>query len=294
MELPCAIELFTAATIGVVSDASIERYRAGLGRFASFIGDRDVGAVTAADIRQWRREMSDTLRPNTVNTYLAAVNRLYRWLIEEGHVSDTPTRAIRKVKTERTPRAINRDDAALLLNYLARQRHRRNLAIVLFLLGTGCRVSGLTGLTLDRLLLDEGRARVIEKGDRVRWVFLSPPVAEAVRDYIALDRPQSSDRAVFLNRYGQKMTRQSIWYMLRKAGDELGIERINPHSFRHAFAIERLRAGDNLSSVSALLGHASIETTQIYAIWETNALQQQHAKFDVAVSLTSDGNGKVP
>lgn len=292
MELLCAISAFIDTMYGVIADATIQRYVVGLGRFAKFTGETaDVADVTSEHIRRWRREMAEKLRPHTINTYLGVTRRFFAWLVEEGHLARSPARSVRRMKTERMPRAVDRHDVELLVNHFARQRHRRNLAIVLFMFGTGCRVSGLAGLTMDRLLLNAGRARVIEKGGRTRWVFMSPPVVEAVREYIELDRPETGENFVFLNRYGRQLTRQGVWYLLRTAGDELGIQRVNPHSFRHAFAIERLRAGDNLSSVSALLGHASITTTQIYAVWESGALQEQHAKFDTVVSLTSQ-NGR--
>lgn len=285
MNLADATVDFDNDLYGAVADGTRSWYMAALARFSDYLGDVDLAAITAADVRRWRRSLAESLAPSTVNTYITAVTRFLNWCVEQGYLESSPAGRVRRMRVVQVPRAIGLDDAQRLVDYLAGQKRRRDLAIVLFLLSTGARVGGLVGLTLDRLNLENGHAVVVEKGGRSRMVFLSPPVAALLDDYIRLDRPDAADPHVFLSSRRRGLTRQAVWAMLKTAGDKLGIERINPHSFRHAFAIGQLTNGNNLLTVSRLMGHADVRTTQIYAMWDTAGLKDLHGRHDVVANL---------
>lgn len=294
MRLHDVVLAFDDAIYGELMPASVKWYRAMLNQFMVEFGDSDVDVeeISPGDLRRWRREIVQRHATGTVNSRISAVKRLFSWCVQEGLLEISPARRLGKVKQDHRPKAIALDDVARLLDYLRRCRRWRDAAIVLFLLSTGCRVQGVIGLTFDRLDMDDGRALVVEKGSKARWVFLSPPAVDALRQYIELERPEVDDPHLFLSRLNKPLTRQAVWHMLSKAGDRLKIEHCHPHAFRHAFAINRLQLGDNLSSVSRLLGHTSIEVThQYYAGWELDSLQKQHGQFDIVSQVLHKDDG---
>lgn len=145
----------------------------------------------------------------------------------------------------------------------------RDGAILELLYAAGLRVSELVGLDRARLDLAHLQVRVIGKGNRERRV----PIGEIARDRLhryltgpraawTADRPTA---AVFVNQRGARLTRESVWRMVRRWSVAAGLsERVTPHTFRHSFATHLLEGGADLRVVQALLGHASISTTQLY------------------------------
>jgi site-specific recombinase XerD len=134
-------------------------------------------------------------------------------------------------------------------------------------------------LRLGDLDLQGGRARVLEKGRRRRWVFLDSVVCHALYVYISQERKAAVEDCVFIGQRGPLSTR-GVWQALKGHAASAGITGpVNPHAFRHGAAKIWLQAGLNLSAVSALLGHSSIAITHThYARWQVDELQEQHRR----------------
>ena len=137
------------------------------------------------------------------------------------------------------------------------------------LYATGIRVSELVALDLRDMDLEQGFIRCFGKGSKERIIPIHQQAAEAVGAYLARGRPELAkrrlDQAVFLNRRGERLTRQGFWLILQQLSSQAGIQRkISPHTLRHSFATHLLRGGAPLRHVQELLGHASPATTQIY------------------------------
>ena len=147
----------------------------------------------------------------------------------------------------------------------------RDRAILETLYAAGVRVAELVGLDVRDISLEAGEMRVIGKGDKERIVLLGRPAVAALRAYIDVGRPaQLIDRrptsAVFLNRFGQRLSVRSVDEVVRQAGVVAGIEQtVTPHLLRHTFATHMLDGGADLRVVQELLGHENLATTQIYA-----------------------------
>lgn len=154
----------------------------------------------------------------------------------------------------------------------------RNRAILETLYASGVRVSELGGLNVDDIDLETGEMRVVGKGDKERLVLLGRPAIAALKAYLHVGRPEQAgkqpSRALFLNRFGGRLSVRSISNIVRKAGIAAGIqENVTPHLLRHTFATHLLEGGADLRVVQELLGHSNLETTQIYA-----HVTQRHAR----------------
>ncbi|MCJ7548264.1 MAG: tyrosine recombinase [Anaerolineae bacterium] len=146
----------------------------------------------------------------------------------------------------------------------------RDRAIIEVLYASGVRVSELVSLDLNDVDLVIGEMRVIGKGDRERLSLLGQPAIAALKAYINRGRPDQLDEhvtpAIFLNRFGRRLSSRSVDTIVRKAGNAAGIHKtVTPHLLRHTFATHMLNGGADLRVVQELLGHDSIASTQIYA-----------------------------
>jgi len=111
--------------------------------------------------------------------------------------------------------------------------------------------------------------RCFGKGSKERMVPIYPQAAKIVDEYIKEVRPlwahRESEKALFLNQRGERLTRQGLWQILKNYAREAGLDKqVTPHTLRHSFATHMLSGGADLRSVQELLGHANISTTQIY------------------------------
>jgi integrase/recombinase XerD len=122
---------------------------------------------------------------------------------------------------------------------------------------------------MERLDLDNRQVRVIGKGNRERRVPMGEPAHDRLHRYLGGPRAAWTARhptpAVFVNQRGTRLSRESVWRLVRRRGEAAGVGvRVTPHTFRHSFATHLLEGGADLRVVQALLGHASISTTQLY------------------------------
>jgi integrase/recombinase XerC len=134
---------------------------------------------------------------------------------------------------------------------------------------SGLRVSELVNLNLEQVYLDSRELRVWGKGSKERAVLMGEPAASALNTYLSQGRPmllgKRGGRALFLNRYGQRLTGRGAQKILGKYAHKAGIgKKVHPHLLRHTFATHLLDGGADLRVVQELLGHANLSSTQIY------------------------------
>jgi integrase/recombinase XerD len=156
----------------------------------------------------------------------------------------------------------------------------RNRAILEVLYGCGLRVSECVDLKISQILFDDNLIRVKGKGQKERFVPLAPLTTDAIRAYINMDRntmeiqPGFED-ILFLNRRGKQLTRVMLFYVVRKAAELAGLQKvISPHTLRHSFATHMVQNGADLRSVQEMLGHANLVTTEIYTHLDTQFLKE--------------------
>ena len=145
----------------------------------------------------------------------------------------------------------------------------RDRLIFEFLYGTGCRISELVNTDLQDIDFESNIVKIrFGKGSKQRLIPLGKSLKNSIEAYVIqvrnnLPNFQKID-ALLLNSKGKRLTRQSIWVVINKYAQEQGIKDLTPHTLRHAFATHLLEGGADVRVVQELLGHSSINTTQIY------------------------------
>jgi len=209
----------------------------------------------------------------TVARKIAAIKSFFHYLMGEGVIEENPTATLDSPKVRKyLPKAISQEDVEKLLSAPARRpgpRSLRDSAILEVLYASGMRVSELVALNVGDVNLASANVRCVGKANKERIIPIYPQAAKAIEKYVTEGRIQllrdSSEKALFLNHRGRRLTRQGLWLIIKRYVEEVGIAvPVTPHTLRHSFATHMLSGGADLQDVQALLGHASISTTQIY------------------------------
>ena len=203
----------------------------------------------------------------------------HRFLLGERMVPDDVSQQVRAPKTgSKLPDVLDVDEVTALLQAAQTADPQdavglRDSALLEFMYATGCRVSEAVGVNLDDVDFDECVVRLMGKGGRQRLVPFGDYARRALEGYLRHGRPalaakakgEQEMRAMFLNLRGRRLSRQSVWEVIRRAGERAHIDRpLHPHTLRHSFATHLIQGGADVRTVQELLGHASVKTTQIY------------------------------
>lgn len=269
---------------------TLDAYRRDLTAFAESLADRGVSgfeAATTADVADFLgrcRERGDAA--STVARRFAALRSFFKHCLREGHLTKDPTGPLPQPRRPRTlPKALAEPTTRRLVESPDGDSPRdlRDRAILEVLYGGGLRASELCGLHLRDLQLDDGRARVLGKGDKERVVQLGSAACDAVRRWIksgrpGLVRPESGD-FVFVGDRGRPLTRQTLAGIVKRRAHLSGAaSTTSPHTLRHSFATHLVGNGADIRAVQEMLGHASIDTTQIYTAVDAGRLASVHKK----------------
>ena len=151
------------------------------------------------------------------------------------------------------------------------------------LYASGMRVTELVSLDIEDMDLEKSSVRCFGKGAKERVIPIHQKAVDVIKEYMELGRPMTvkkkSGRAAFLNRRGERLTRQGFWLILKGYASQVGLSvKITPHTLRHSFATHMLRGGAPLRHVQELLGHASITTTQVYTHLTSEHVRSEYDK----------------
>ena len=289
-----ALEAFLEGLAGRNASAgTIVEYRRNASEFLAFLAERHVAWThpDRATVRAYLSVLADRgLAPSSVAGRLAAIRSLYRHALRRGRIQADPLAGVRAPRRPgRLPRVLSVDEAASLVTAPRRIASRdealarRDGAMLELLYATGMRISELAGLTLDRVDLERRRLRVIGKGNKERQLLFGQPAGAALRAYLAEARPVLvgrsgvDDGTVFLNAAGAPLSargaRMVLGRWVRAAGSP---NRTSPHTLRHSFATHLLEGGADLRVVQELLGHANLQTTQVYTHLSDAALRSAY------------------
>jgi len=229
----------------------------------------------------WERKLSKKSSA-TVFREQEAIKSFFKFLFSEGIIKQNPAAALKSPKLEKyLPEVLNIDEVDKLLSAPDIQKPDgiRDKAILETLYATGMRVSELTELKNCDLNLDVCFVKCTGKGSKERIVPIGSKAAEAIKKYLDIRKNSGTDY-LFLSRLSKKLSRISIWSILKKYVKKAGIEKnISPHTLRHSFASHILERGADLRIIQEMLGHSSISTTQIYTHTDRKFLKSQHKKF---------------
>jgi integrase/recombinase XerD len=269
---------------------TLAAYRRDLDDYLRFLSAHrlDPPAVSPDDVVTWLEGLRTRgLAPTSVARRLSAVRGFYRHLLREGGARRDPTEHLDSPRPARPlPRALSREAAVALVEApdTARAGGVRDRTVLELLYATGMRASECLGLRVEDVNLSAGYVVCTGKGSRQRLVPVGAEALAWVRRYLRDVRPAQTRRRdsghLFLNPRGGRLSRQSLWTLVRRAATAAGLRRrVSPHVLRHSFASHLLEGGADLRSVQAMLGHADISTTQIYTHLPTSALRRMYRDF---------------
>ena len=262
---------------------TVALYTLDLQKLADAAAKANVGLaqVQHAHIRRWVAQMHSQGRSGRgIALILSGWRGLFHWLGREGLVASNPVQDVRAPKAGKPlPKALGVDDTQRFADFHNAEDdpwlEARDAAMVELLYGGGLRVGELTGLDVQAsaqargwIDLDAGEAHVLGKGGKRRSVPIGAKAAEALHKWLAvrgdIDAADPSP-ALFLGRYGTRLTAQSVWQRLQRRSQLSGLATpVHPHMLRHSFASHVLQSSGDLRAVQELLGHANISTTQVY------------------------------
>lgn len=275
-----------------LSDNTVQAYRRDLLRYQEYLGSRGIGSlaeVTRVDVEEFRRHLDHIgLAPASVTRCVVAVRNLHRFAVGSGQLQADVTAGMSPgTRSRRLPKALSMDQVEPLLAApdTSTVEGLRDAALLELLYGTGARVSEVCALDVDdiRPVLDDPDLglRLIGKGDKERIVPLGSYAAKAVDAWLIRGRPAwaeigNGEHALLLNTRGRRLSRQSAWAVIRRAGEAAGldVEHLSPHSLRHSYATHLLDGGADVRVVQELLGHSSVTTTQIYTLVTADHLRE--------------------
>lgn len=214
---------------------------------------------------------------------LSGVRTFYHYLQVDGYISDDPSELLESPQLgDHLPEVLTTEEVDRLEQAidLSKWEGQRNKAIIEVLFSCGLRVSELVTLRLSDLYLEEHFVRVVGKGRKERLVPISESAVKQLQlwfiDRNLMDIKPGEEDYVFLNRRGAHLTRTMILIMIKRLGEEAGINKtISPHTLRHSFATALLAGGADLRAIQAMLGHESIGTTEIYTHIDTHELRRE-------------------
>ena len=263
-----------------VSANTLSNYRRDVHRYLDWLeaaGTTDLDDVTAAMLEDYvadlRRGGEDRkgLAASSASRALVVARGLHKFAVSEGAVAADVAAGVSPPKLgEKLPDTLSIAEVGTLLDACPTDTptQLRDKALLEVLYATGARISEVLALVVDDIAETRDFIKVTGKGDKQRIVPVGGAAQRALEAYLVRARPALSTgktHAVFLNKRGGALSRQSAWTIIKDAAARAGIDKdISPHTMRHSFATHLLEGGADVRTVQELLGHASVTTTQIY------------------------------
>jgi integrase/recombinase XerD len=273
-----------------VQPNTLAAYAADIAMYVASLAGRDPRAARPDDVAAFvQAERSRGMAPASQARRLVAVRVFHRWLAAERRAADDPAAEIElPAQWDRTPRYLTHEEMELILAQPegAEPFELRDQAVIELLYGCGLRASEAAGLRICDVSFDERVLRVAGKGGKERVVPFGTRAESALRAWLDRGRPlkafdaEKAAGAVFVGPRGRPIRREDVWRLVKARARAAGVAKtLYPHLLRHSFATHLLWGGADLRAVQAMLGHASLSTTQIYTRVEEERLRESHSKF---------------
>ncbi len=243
-----------------------------LRQFGEFWQSQKHDEVTRALVRSYISSLSQNgMQPATINRKLTGLRVFFKYLVREGVLASNPTaNLVLMKKARRLPRFLTPENVeqALQLPDLTTPLGLRDRAILELFYGSGLRRQELVDLDLDGVDFSNSQVRVLGKRSRERVVPLGRAAKQALEQWRRARRElvaEAGEQALFLAANGYRVTANEVYNMVRHyLGQVTDPDKAHPHILRHSFATHLLEAGADLMAVKEMLGHNSLNTTQIY------------------------------
>ncbi|HEX7363646.1 MAG TPA: tyrosine recombinase [Dehalococcoidia bacterium] len=264
------------------SKNTLAAYRNDLGQLADYV--KSQGSVSSSGFSESKLNAQilsgylQSLRvrkytPSTVARKIAAAKSFLKFMVIRGKLrSDLAPNLASPQVSKPLPKPLSVTEVRRLLSEPAKQSTvdaKRDKTMLELLYATGLRASELMALNVRDVDVKRNTVRCLGQGSKIRVVPIDAPVSRLVKEYIDAVRPEllndEKETALFLNRRGERLTRQGFWQIVQGYADRVDLRgKVTPRSLRHSFAAHKLKSGADLQSVQELLGHAHISTTRAY------------------------------
>ncbi|GET35251.1 integrase [Prolixibacter bellariivorans] len=292
-----------------LSSKTLKAYSIDLAQFKSHMltqyGLTDVSQIGKEELKHYVQFLS-RFKPKTIKRKLAATKAMFNFLEFEEFIETNPFRKVRiRIKEPKVlPRVMNIEEITQLFQAAYRELRDmegkpdsyaymekvRDVAVFELLFGTGVRVSELCSLKYADIGIDFSSVRVNGKGSKERNIqIINADIKRALRNYYRLfSAVIGTQEYFFINRFGNRLSEQSVRLMIRKYRKKCNITKnVTPHVFRHTFATLLLEQDVDIKYIQNILGHSSILTTQIYTHVstekQTEILEKKHPRNDLVV-----------
>ena len=243
--------------------------------------------ITAPRLLAWMRaEREQGRAPTSLARRLTALRGFLRFARAHGVLAEDPTAGLPTGKRwERLPKVLSREAIDKLLASIPTTRalDLRDRALLECLYATGARVQEACDWRLEDLRAEQRVIRCVGKGNKERWVPLAATTLEAIDQWLESGRPRldrDSSDSLFLSRGGRPLDRHRVYRLLQERANAAGLlQDCSPHTLRHSFATHLLAGGADLRVVQELLGHANVQTTQVYTHVDRDRLKSVHERF---------------
>ena len=262
-----------------LADKSLDAYAGDLGAYTAHLeqsGVSDPNQITRDHVLGHLIALrKGGLSARSAARHLSAIRRFHRFLREEHLADRDPTEGMDSPRLIRAlPHVLSALEVERLLAApdLSRKHGLRDAAILELFYACGLRISELANLPLREVSLEESKVRIVPLGGRaIAWIQAYLPVRAQGRVL---------DDALFLGARGRRMSRTSVWQVVKRAAQSANIrQNVTPHMLRHSFATHLLDHGADLRAVQEMLGHADVSTTQIYTHVSVDRLSRAHKNF---------------
>lgn len=244
--------------------------------------------VTPAHMENFLAQLKDLhICPRSQARILSGIRSFYHFLLLEEYIQADPTELIESPQIGfHLPEVLTLEEIDNLINSidLSTPEGHRNRALLEVLYSCGLRVSELCQLKLSNIFLEEGFIKVEGKGNKQRLVPISPKAINELQNYL-IDRNTTNIKPghedyVFISKRGTNISRIMVFHIIKELASITQLnKKISPHTFRHSFATHLLEGGANLRAIQSMLGHESIETTEIYTHLDNHRLRSEIIEF---------------
>lgn len=269
-----------------LSDNTVMAYTNDLDKLLYYLEEEKINIldVSLEDLEHFSAGLRDIgISPRSQARILSGIRTFFHFLLIEDYIRQDPSELLESPQIgKHLPDILSVEEIDNLISAIDRSTRegQRNCAILETLYSCGLRVSELCNLKISDLYLNDGFIKVEGKGSKQRLVPISPRAIEEIKNYFitrneGLIKPGYED-FLFISKFGKNISRIMVFHIIKELADKIGLKKsISPHTFRHSFATHLLEGGANLRAIQSMLGHESIDTTEIYTHIDRRKLRDE-------------------
>lgn len=232
--------------------------------------------VTTFHIRDYfMHEKRRGIMESTIEGYRCILSSFFGWLLNEGIITRNPCANIGAIKCRKEIRLpFSKEEIKLIEEHCSTDRDR---ALVAFLLSTGCRIGEVYALDIDDVDLRDMECKVLGKGNKERTVYIDDVTRMLLKRY--LSKRTDNKPPLFINKFGERLGKDGIRYMLNEISRKSGVSNIHPHRFRRTLATNLINRGMPIQEVANVLGHDKIDTTMTYVYMNKRQVKNEYKRY---------------